>query len=187
MSYRKLTPQEEADALNDFERAGVGRVKDEIKRNFFDKVSQKVIDAYREEIEQNTGNTSGALKSSIIATFTPDGFDIDGEFYFKFIDEGVNAAPRQSSLNYVKPLQSGSRFSFKNLGVGEGFASSIRQNYGYSMSDAYGVAVGIKKYGIEKKEITDKVITNDFLEDVSEDLSTLLGLAVEVGFNKLEV
>jgi len=84
-------------------------------------------------------------------------------------------------------LQSGSRFSFKNLGVGEGFASSIRQNYGYSMSDAYGVAVGIKKYGIEKKEITDKVITNDFLEDVSEDLSTLLGLAVEVGFNKLEV
>ncbi len=184
MAYKNLTSQQEAEALKDFERAGLGRLKDELETNFFTEISQQATDRFVEVIEDETGDTSGTLKQSIVAIPSPKGFDIEGEFYFKFIDEGVNAAPRNSQLSYIKPLQTGSPFSFKNLRVGADFAQSIRESYGYSMGDAYGVAIGIKKYGIKDKDITGKVITDTFLEEVSEDVSTLLGLAVEVTFNK---
>ena len=184
MAYKNLTSQQEADILREFERSGIGRLKDEIKENFFTELSQEIIDGFREVVEDETGNTSGNLKSSIIAIPTPQGFDIEGAFYFKFIDEGVNAAPRVGGLSYKKRRVTGAPFSFKNLGVGNNFASSIRESYGYSMNDAFGVAVGIKKYGIEPKNITEKVITNDLLDEISEDIATILGLAVEVTFDK---
>lgn len=184
MVYKNLTSQEEADALKDFERAGLGRLKDELNQNFFTKIANNVTELFINEIEESTGDTSGTLKQSIVAIPSPKGFDIEGTFYYKFIDEGVNAAPKVSGLNYVKNRVSGAPFGFKNLGVGRNFARSIRESYSYSMNDAYGVAKGIKKYGIEPKGITEKVITDDLLEEISEDVSTLLGLAVEVTFDK---
>lgn len=170
--------------MRDLDRAGVGRAEDEMHQNFFTELSNKVIDEFREVVEKETGNTSGNLKSSIVAIPSPYGFDIEGAFYFKFIDEGVNAAPKVGGLNYVKNRVTGAPFGFNNLGVGSKFARSIRESYGYSMSDAYGVAKGIKKYGIKAKNITEEVITDQLLEKVSEDVATMLGLAVEVSFDK---
>lgn len=184
MAYKNLTSQQEAAILKNLDRAGVGRAEDEMNQNFFTEISNKIVDEFREVIEKETGDTSGHLKSTIVPIPAPDGFDIEGDFYFKFIDEGVNAAPSVGGLNYVKNRVTGAPFGFKNLGVGRNFAKSIRESYGYSMSDAYGVAKGIKKYGIKPKNITEQVITDNFLNKVSEDIATILGLAVEVSFDK---
>lgn len=184
MAYKNLTSQQEAEILKNLTNDGLGSLKDELKHNFFTEIGQSISDQFASVVDKETGETSGVLKQSMGAIPSPDGFEIEGEFYYKFIDEGVNAAPSVAGLDYIKNRVSGSQYSFKNLGVGSDFAKSIRQNYGYSMSDAYGVAVGIKKYGIKAKNITDKVITDSFLNEVSEDISTILGLSVEVMFNK---
>lgn len=184
MAYKNLTSQEEAWIVESLDNAGVGRYDFQIHKNFFTELGNKIVKEFREVVEKETGDTSGHLKSTIVPIPSPKGFDIEGAFYFKFIDDGVNAAPRVGGLSYEKNRVTGAPFGFKNLGVGSNFAKSIRESYGYSMSDAYGVAKGIKKYGIKPKNITEKVITDNFLEKVSEDIATILGLAVEVTFDK---
>lgn len=182
--YKNLTSSQEAEILADLERGGLGRLQSELRQNFFTEISQKIIDLFRDEVEANTGNTSGNLKSSIEAKLDQNGFDVEADFYYKFIDEGVNAAPKSPTANYTRSLQTSSPYSFKNLGVPEKMARSIRQNYGAGINQAYAIGVNIKKYGIENKDITEKVITNTLMEQVSEDISTILGLAVEVTFDK---
>lgn len=185
MSYKNLTSAEEAEILRDFAQGGLGRLKEDLKQNFFTRISQDIADLFRDQLEKETGgNTSGNLKSSIIPLLDRDGFTIEADFYYKFIDEGVNAAGTQASPG--KRLQTSSPYSFKSLSVPSKMARSIRQNYGVAIDAAYAIGVSIKKHGIENKNITDKVMTDALLEEISEDLSTMLGLAVEVSFDKLD-
>ena len=185
MAYKNLTSQQEADILKEFERGGLGQLKTEIEENIFSELSNRIIDIYREVIEERTrAGASGGLKSSVVAMPQKDGFDIEADAHFKFVDEGVNAAPRKAGLTYVKGLVVGSPYSFKNYKVPSQMVRSIYESGAGSMSDAYGIAIGVKKYGIKAKNITNDVLTDELFEKISEDLSTMLGIAVEVAWNK---
>ena len=53
------------------------------------------------------------------------------------------------------------------------------------ISQAYAIGVNIKRYGIKPKNITDKVVTDEMLERISQDLLTATGLIVTASFNSV--
>jgi hypothetical protein len=156
MAYSKLTSAQEAEILRGLEQSGLGSLQSEIQRNVYTELSDRIVDLFRETIEQRTrAGASGGLKSSVIPMPQKDGFNIEADAHFKFVDEGVNAAPRQSGLTYVKPLVVGSPYSFKNYKVPTQMVKSIYESGAGSMADAYGISIGVKKYGIKAKNISD--------------------------------
>lgn len=171
----------EADALYQ-QLSDIGSVKGDFYQDYLTSIGQTVIDRYKEVLAKETSG-SGTLAQSVIALPNQNGFEIEADFYFKFIDEGVNAAPKIPGVKYIRPLVKGAPYSFKNLGVGRDMEKSIAQFSGKPLGQAYGIAVSIKKHGIKPHNINDQVLTDEFLDDISEDLSIVLGLAVEVTFD----
>ena len=52
------------------------------------------------------------------------------------------------------------------------------------MPHAYAVAMSNKKKGLKGHNITDNVITEKVLEDISKDLAEVTGLNFEISFEK---
>lgn len=170
------------------EGMGTGKFSNTQMISAYDKIilelGNDVSDQFRKQIEKDTKSDNGALKSSVVVVPSKDGFDIKADYYYKFIDGGVSGVGQFGDGGGMRPVVSNGLYSFKNLGVPEAMANSIREWSGASIDQAYAIAVNIKNYGIKPKNITDKVITEEVLERISEDLLTVTGLMIEVTFNK---
>jgi len=137
-------------------------------------VGNKVTADLREYILSNASNT-GALAQSVV--YFPTGtlsFDIQADFYYKFVDEGVNGL----KVNHA------SQYSFKYPGVSYNMAKSIQEWKGLEMSHAFAVASNIKQRGLKPKNITENVINDKVLEMISNDLAEITGLTFEIKFQK---
>lgn len=172
----------EAEVLRQLEAQGVGANPKDYYKDFIGEIADDIVKGFKDEIKATTEG-SGALSQSVVAVPKKDGFQVEADFYYKFVDEGVNAAPKVSGAKYIRPLVQNSPYSFKHLGVSKDFAKSISQYVGASIPSQYAVAVSIKKHGIKAHNITDKVITDGVLDRIAEDLATILGLTVEVIFD----
>ena len=164
----------EFDFLDDF-GISKGETPENVYEEFLKKTGEKVTKDLREYIEQNASNT-GALASSIV--YLPTGklsFELKADFYYKFVDQGVNA---------VKSKNMGSEYSFNFPAVSSKHAKALQQWRGLSLENAYAVATNNKKRGIEGKHITKKVITNDVLERIGKDLAAVTGLNFTLSFEK---
>jgi len=149
-------------------------------------ISKDLTASFRNQIEKDTKSDNGALKGSVIPIPTKNGFEIEADYYYKFIDKGVSGVGQFSgSISPIRSVVTNGVYQFKNLGVPKAMANSIREWAGGSIEQAYAISVNIKNYGIKPKNITDKVITDEVLDRISQDLLTATGLIVEVTFNKV--
>jgi hypothetical protein len=148
-------------------------------------IADKLTKHYKDEINKRTKG-SGALGQSVQVKLpiTPFGFVLIADEYYDFIDEGVDAAPKRNDLNYIKPRQGGSRFKFKNLHVSKQMISNIRGIVAGSLSDVYGVAIGIKKYGLEGKNMTEEILQDKTLDYIAQDLNQISEGLFSVSFEK---
>lgn len=173
----------EADILRQLNLEDVGRSADDVYSDFITDVGNELIDLFREAIHKNTKG-SGTLASSLKTIPTSSGFAIEADYYYQFIDQGVNAAPKRQGLRYTRPLVQNSPYSFKHLGVGKNMERTIAQWSGVPIGQAYGIAISIKKHGIKGKGITDSVLTDEVLTKISEDLGKITGFLVKATFKK---
>jgi hypothetical protein len=169
---------------------GTGQFSDSQATTMYEKVILEIgldiQDSFRVQIEKDTKSDNGALKGSVQAIPSKNGFEIEADYYYKFIDKGVSGVGQFSgSISPIRSVVTNGVYQFKNLGVPEAMAKSIREWAGGSIEQAYAISVNIKNYGIKPKNITDKVITDEVLERISQDLLTATGLIVEVTFNKV--
>ena len=173
----------EADVLRQMNLEDLGRSADVVYKDFITEVADELIQQFRDKIQDNTKG-SGTLAQSVSPLIKKDGFVIEADYYYRFVDDGVNAAPKQQGLKYTRPLVQNSPYSFKHLGVGSNMERSIAQWSGVSIGQAYGIAISIKKHGIKAKGITDSVITNEVLEKISTDLGKVTGFIINATFKK---
>ena len=180
----KLNEQEEANRLKKLLAGGLGD-GGVIYSNFLSKLAKEVTDEFKEAIADNVRSQSGTLAQSVTFEVDDEGFTIDADFYYAFIDEGVNHAPKVEGLKYRgdKTLVQGSPYSFKHLGVPERMANKLRE-FTSSIEHAYAVGVTIKKYGIKAKNITEQVMTDELLDKIGEDLSKITGITFDVMFEQ---
>ena len=180
MAIKKINEVEE---LRKLERKGIGADPSDLYIDRLTVLADEIVQEFKDKIKESTKG-SGTLAQSVTSIPTKNGFEVQADFYYKFIDDGVNAAPKNSKLGYIRPLVTGSPYSFKHLGVGKGMFEEIRSIVPGDDAKVYAVAVSIKKHGIKPHDITDNVITDELTERISEDLATLTGLAVQVVFEK---
>jgi len=179
-----MTKQEEDKYLEELKRSPLGIGSSEVYTNFLTDISNDLIKSFRDVIEKETGSTSGDLKKSVVPFPSKNGFEIQAEYYYKFVDSGVDGVGQfQGAMKPTRPVVSSGLYSFENLYVPEAMAKSIREWSGASIEQSYAIGVSIKRYGIKPKNITDKVITDAVLERIAEDLATLTGLNIEARFN----
>lgn len=130
----------------------------------------------RKAVENKASNTGG-LASSIAAL--PDGkmtVSLQADFYFKFMDEGVNPV---TGKRYETP------YSFKKPQVAPAHVSALQSWKGYTPQRAYASAYVTKNvYGLKPRKILNSVMTPDTLNRMSNDLSTLMGMTLEVVWDK---
>ena len=170
---------------------GTGKFTESQMVTAYDKIilelGNDIVDSFRTQIEKDTKSTNGALKGSVIPIPTKNGFEIQADYYYKFIDDGVSGVGQFSGATTpIRSVVSNGLYSFKNLGVPEAMARRIKDMPGVgSMSHAYAIGVNIKNYGIKPKNITDKVVTDEMLERISQDLLTATGIIVTASFNSV--
>jgi len=169
---------------------GSGKFTDSQMVSAYDKLilslGNDIVDSFRTQIEKDTSSQNGALKGSVIPIPTKNGFEIQADYYYKFIDDGVSGVGQFSgATSPIRSVVSNGLYSFKNLGVPQSMAKSIREWSGASISQAYAIGVNIKNYGIKPKNITDKVVTDAMLERISQDLLTATGIIVTASFNSV--
>ncbi|NDC75840.1 hypothetical protein EBZ70_11330 [bacterium] len=154
--------------------AGEAEQPQTVYEKFILNVGNKVTADLREYIQKNAMNT-GALAQSVV--YFPTGtlsFEIQSDFYYKFVDEGVNGIGRNV----------GSDYSFKTPFVSYNMAKAIQEWKGLEMSHAFAVASNIKQRGLRPKKITESVITDETLEMIARDLAEVTGLTFEIKFEK---
>lgn len=154
--------------------AGEAEQPQTVYEKFILNVGNKVTADLREYIQKNAMNT-GALAQSVV--YFPTGvlsFEIQADFYYKFVDEGVNGI----ASNH------GSAYSFKTPFVSYNMAKAIQEWKGLEMSHAFAVASNIKQRGLRPKKITESVITDETLEMIARDLAEVTGLTFEIKFEK---
>ena len=124
---------------------------------------------------QNKAQNTGGLAASI--GVMPKGqlsIAIDADFYFKFMDEGVNPV---TGKRFDTP------YSFKSPQVAPSHVSALQSWKGYSPQRAYASAYVTKnRYGLKPRNILKDTINEDLLKKMSNDLSTLMGMTLEVQF-----
>lgn len=170
----------EADILRQLDAAGLGTT--EVYQDFITELGNEIANDFREYLDTKTKSTGRHTK--IYAKPSQNGFVIEADYWYDFIDQGVNAAPKQEGLKYTRPLVQNSPYSFKHLGVGSNMERSIAEWSGASIGQAYGIAISIKKHGIQPKNITEGVITPELLEKISTDLGKITGLMITATFKK---
>lgn len=172
----------EAQILKELERGGLGADPKELYSNIITDIANDLIEQFTTVIEKNTKTSSSNLKQSVKPIFKGNGFEIEADYYYKFIDDGVSGVG--GGMNPIRSIVTSGLYKFKNLGVPESMAQSIREWSGASIEQSYAIGINIKRYGIEPKNITDTVITDAVLERIAEDLATVTGLNIEARFNK---
>lgn len=180
MSYRS---ESEADIIRRLEAEGVGKDPAKAYLSSLTILSDEITELFKEGINKKTKG-SGALGQSVIAIPTKDGFTIQADAYYKFVDRGVNAAPTRQGLKYNRPKVTGSIYSFKNMFYSKGMLDSLRNIISGDMSNVIAVAVSIKKHGLKAKNITDEVITDELLDKIADDLARISGVTVGIVFER---
>jgi len=182
----------EGEILRALAGSGLGKGFDEVKAEtayelIIKKIGDDIVDSFRTQIEKDTKSDNGALKASVEPIFKGKGFQIEADYYYKFIDDGVSGVGQFSgAISPIRSVVSNGLYSFKNLGVPQSMAKSIGEWANVSdISQAYAIGVNIKRYGIKPKNITDKVVTDEMLERISQDLLTATGLIVTASFNSV--
>ena len=79
----------EAEELRNLLSNGLG--DDGFYQDFIGRLSNDIVKEFKEGINKNTKG-SGALASSVVAVPTRSGFEVQADFYYKFVDEGVNGS-----------------------------------------------------------------------------------------------
>ena len=175
----------EAKILQQLHNKDFGKESEQVYTNVITELSDEIVKNYKKIIDKTTKSDSGTLKQSIIAIPSKNGFEIEADFYYKFIDDGVSGVGQlPAGVNPIRSIVTNSPYSFKNKFVPTRMASSIREWSGASMEQSYAIAVNIKTYGIKPQNISDQAITDELLERISSDLATVTGLIVEVSFEK---
>lgn len=130
----------------------------------------------RKAVESKASNTGG-LASSIAAL--PDGkmtVSIQADMYFKFMDEGVEPT---TGKRYNSP------YKFKHKNVSMNHIEALESWKGLTEEEAYAVGYVMKnETGLKPRKILDGVVTQDALKKMSNDLSTLMGMTLEVVWDK---
>jgi hypothetical protein len=175
----------EANILRDLERQNVGKYASKVYINSLTVLADQIVQDFKDVIEKETRSDNGALRQSVTAVPNSDGFEIDADFYYKFIDDGVSGVGSFKGVPQHRQVVTGAPFQFKNLFVPRLMAQSIREWSGASMAQSYAIGVNIKNYGIKPKDITEQVWNDATIERVSEDLSEITGLAVTVVFDQI--
>ena len=163
-----------ADDLDFMTQLGAKRSDFADPKNAYEKVliqlARDVMTKLRNATLRKAQN-SGGLASSIAVT--PKGglsVSIDADFYFKFMDEGVN--PVGGKL-FQTP------YSFKYPNVSKDHAAALQAWKGYDEPRSYASAnVTKNKYGLKPRKILEEVINEDTLKQMSDDLGTMLGIAL---------
>lgn len=167
-----------ADDLDFMSQLGAKRSEFAEPKSAYEKVlmqlARDVMTKLRNVTLQKAQN-SGGLASSIAVT--PKGqlsISIDADFYFKFMDEGVNPVTGK-----IFP----SPYSFKYPGVSKSHVAALQGWKGYDPQRAYASAYVTKnRYGLKPRNILGDVINENTLKQMTDDLSTMLGIALEVTF-----
>jgi hypothetical protein len=142
----------EAQILQELQRGGLGVNPTEVYSNFITDIGNDIMKQFRTVIEKETKSTNGALKSSVVVVPSKNGFEIEADYYYKFIDDGVSGVG--GGMNPIRSIVTNGTYKFKNLGVPEAMAKSIREWSGASIEQSYAIGVNIKRYGIKPKNIT---------------------------------
>ena len=143
---------------------------------FILELSNKLTKNFRDYIFNNVNNTGGLAAATIAYTTGPLTITVESDEYYKFQDQGVNPVGQQK---FQTP------YSFNFPAVTKNHALAIKQWKGYDLSHAYASASATKnKYGIKPRNITEKVMSDEVLERISNDLATLTGLIFQVSFTK---
>ena len=129
------------------------------------------------EATLNKASNTGGLASSIAAL--PDGkmsVKLDADFYFKFMDEGVEPT---TGKRYNSP------YKFKHESVSIDHIEALESWKGLTPDEAYAVGYVMKnEKGLKPRRILDEVVNPDALKKMSSDLSTLMGMTLEVIWDK---
>lgn len=176
----------EADILNELDAQNIGKSVDNVYRDFITDIGNELQEAFRKYTNDHTKG-SGTLAQSFVAKPEKNGFVINADFYYNFIDLGVQASPLPPGIKPTRKQFTGnSPYAFESLFVPERMERSIAQWTGKPIGANYGVAVSIKKHGIEPKNITSNVITDEVLQRIADDLSQITGIAVSAMFERTE-
>jgi hypothetical protein len=183
----------EGEILRVLEGSGIGKgtfTESQAKDAYLELIAEignGIAILFKDQIDKDTKSDSGTLGQSAIPIPTKNGFEIQADYYYKFIDDGVSGVGQfHGATTPIRSVVSNGVYSFKNLGVPEAMARRIKDMPGVgSMSHAYAIGVNIKNYGIKPKNITDKVVTDAMLERISQDLLTATGLIVTASFNSV--
>ena len=179
-------PINEAQILQQLHSNGVGTNPKETYTNVLTDLADEIVKSYKDVLDKTTKSDAGVLKQSITVIPSKNGFDIEADFYFKFIDDGVAGVGQFSGgMSPKRAVVQNSPYRFRNLGVPKLMAQSIREWSGAPIQQAYAIGVNIKRYGIKPQNISDKAISDKLLERMSLDLATITGLAIEVVFDKV--
>jgi len=168
-----------ADEFDFLESFGISVSEASEPANVYEKfildVGNQVTKDLRSYVKEKVNHT-GALAQSVV--YFPTGalsFEIQADFYFKFMDEGVNA---------VGTNNQGSSYSFRTPFVSGNMAKAIGQWAGVDLEHAFAIASSIKQHGLKPRRIVDNVITEEVLEKIAKDLATVTGLTFAVNFEK---
>ena len=179
-----LTQQDEADILRELNQGKSGATSPtDGYEKYILMLGNALTKKYREEIVNTTRKDgSRELAQSVKPVIKGANLEIHANYYFKFVDDGVSGYG--SPIKSIKGLVTNGAYRFKSNKVSRDFLSKMTDYVGSNISDQFAIAVSIKQKGISPHNINDAVISDKALEQISSDLSTILGLTVGVVFEK---
>jgi hypothetical protein len=147
-------------------------------------IAEKVTADFVKYIAENVHNKGGLMQSVVYMPTGAFSFEIQADQYYKYQDQGVNAAPEVEGFDYKRPRVQGSIYSFKYGNPGKNMTEAIQEWKGGSMSKAWATARSIKMHGLKARNITENVMSESVLEMIANDLATVTGLIFDVSFKK---
>jgi hypothetical protein len=148
------------------------------------KIANQVTEDFKKYIGENVMNTGGLMQSVVYMPTGAFSFEIQADQYYKYQDQGVNAAPEVEGLDYKRARVQGSAFSFKYISPGKNMVKAIQEWKGGTMEKAYATARSIKMHGLKPRNITENVMTDAVLNQIASDLAAVTGLMFDVSFVK---
>ena len=178
------------DALDILDTLGIEKESvtdpNSVYEKYVTELSKAVVTLFKNNFQAVGLYQGSAILQSIISI--PDGalgFEIQADDYYKFIDEGVDGTQQSQ----------GSQYKFKTDTPSPDHVKNIQQwipkrnlflppEIPTFNSFAYAIATAVKRRGIAPKHITDKTMTDEALQQITDDINTLTGLMVNFIFLK---
>lgn len=157
----------------------IGTLQDELKQpndafsEVLMQIGQQIVSQLKQSLRNEGIDQNSLLSQSIESNIVSEGgvvsIQISANDYWKFVNDGVNGV-----LKNV-----GGEYSFKTIHPNRKMAASIQDYMGRrGISDAanyksvsYVIATKVKKYGIEPTHFLDKVMTDEFIEQITNALA----------------